>query len=314
MHSRPGGGHGDAHHHHGHGGDRAGDRRRLGATLVLVLAYLGAEVAGGLVTGSLALLADAGHMVSDAAALGLSLFALGLADRRSPSAARTFGFHRAEILAALANGAALIVIALLVAVEAVERLLAPTPVSAPGLIAVAAGGLLVNVIALWLLHGSRESSLNMRGAWLHVASDALGSMQAILAGGLIWAFGWQWADPVASLLIAALVVRSAWSLLRESLGVLMEGTPPHIDVDRVRDAMLELRGVEEVHDLHVWSIASGFECLSAHVVASLERTSMESRDDLLSELRCRLHDRFGIDHITIQLEPLGFVEARTRCR
>jgi cobalt-zinc-cadmium efflux system protein len=299
-----------AHHHHHHGGPRDADRRRLAVTLGLVLLYLGAEVAGGLLTGSLALLADAGHMLSDAAALGLSLFALRLADRRSPSALRTFGYHRAEILAALANGAALVVIALLVAVEAVERLLSPRPVAAAGLVAVAAGGLLVNLVALWLLHGSRDTSLNLRGAWLHVASDALGSVQAILAGGLIWAFGWQWADPAASLLIAVLVVRSAWSLLRESMAVLMEGAPPHIDVDQVRGAILELGGVEEVHDLHVWSISSGFECLSAHVVAHPEHR----RDDLLAELRARLHERFGIDHITIQLEPFGFVETRTSCR
>jgi cobalt-zinc-cadmium efflux system protein len=263
---------------------------------------MGAEVVGGLLTHSLALLADAGHMLSDAAALALSLFALWIVDSRPPGSLRTYGYYRAEILAALVNGAALVAIAILIAVEAVVRLRQPAVVNAAGMTAVAAGGLLVNLVALALLHGSRRDSLNLRGAWLHVASDALGSVQAIAAGVLIWAFGWQWADPLASLLIAVLVVWSAWGLLKEALAVLMEAAPGHIDVDSVRGAILDVGCVAGVHDLHVWSIASGFDCLSAHVVAAGEK----ERDALLDELRRMLHDRFGIEHITIQLEAVGF--------
>jgi len=300
--------HAHGHHHHG-GASRRTGRRRLAMTLVLIALYMGAEVVGGLLTHSLALLADAGHMLSDAAALALSLFALWVVDHRRPGPLRTYGYYRAEILAALVNGAALVAIAILIAVEAVARLRSPAVVEAFGMTVVAAGGLVVNLIALALLHGSRGENLNLRGAWLHVASDALGSVQAIAAGLLIWKFGWQWADPLASLLIAVLVVWSAWGLLKEALAVLMEAAPGHIDVDAVRGAILEVGCVAGVHDLHVWSIASGFECLSAHVVTG----EGKERDTLLDELRRMLHARFGIDHITIQLEATGFVEDHPDC-
>lgn len=288
---------------------RQTSRRRLALTLVLITLYMGAEVVGGVFTHSLALLADAGHMLSDAAALALSLFALWVVDHRQPGPLRTYGHYRAEILAALVNGAALVAIAILIAVEAVERFRAPAEVNALGMTVVAAGGLAVNLVALALLHGSRRDSLNLRGAWLHVLTDALGSVQAIAAGLLIWGFGWQWADPLASLLIALLVVWSAWGLLKEALAVLMEAAPGHIDVDAVRGAILDVGSVAGVHDLHVWSISSGFECLSAHVVAG----DGKDRDALLDELRRMLHARFGIDHITIQLEAAGFVEDHPDC-
>jgi cobalt-zinc-cadmium efflux system protein len=273
--------------------------------VVLVSVYMVAEIVGGLLTNSLALLADAGHMASDAAALCLSLFALWVADSRPPSSLRTFGAHRAEILAALANGAALFAVAGWIVVEAIQRLREPPEVDARGLVAVASGGLVVNLLSLALLHGFRRDSLNLRGAWLHVVTDALGSVQAIAAGALLWAYGWRWVDPAASIAIAALVVYSAWGILAESVAVLMEAAPGHIDVDQVRAALLEVAGVAGVHDLHIWSISSGFDCLSAHVVAAPER----ARDELLSELRATLHDRFGIGHVTIQLEPAGFVES-----
>jgi cobalt-zinc-cadmium efflux system protein len=316
RHAHPpdrGPGHGHSHGHgHGHGhvhtarnpADAATARRRLAWTLALVGIYMVAEVVGGLLTNSLALLADAGHMLSDAGALALSWFALWIVHERPPARARTYGAYRAEILAALANGATLVAIAGWIAVEAVQRLREPPEVYAPGLFAVACGGLLVNLVALGLLHGFRGASLNLRGAWLHVATDALGSAQAIAAGALLWAFGWRWVDPVASLLIAALVVWSAWGLLAEAVAVLMESAPGHIDVDEVRAVLLGVEGVEGVHDLHVWSIASGFDCLSAHVVTSV----VHDRDDLLATLRGVLHERFGVDHVTLQLEPAGFVE------
>ena len=175
------------------------------------------------------------------------------------------------------------------------------------MMAVAVGGLGVNLLGLWILHEGRQENLNVRGAWLHVLTDALGSVGAIAAGAMIWAFGWNLADPVASALIGMLVIYSAWRLVLEAVFVLMESAPPGIDVDEVHAAMLEMPGVQEVHDLHVWTITSGMDSLSAHAVAEDGRPPMQ----LLAELRTMLHDRFGIDHITIQIEPEGFEERPT---
>jgi cobalt-zinc-cadmium efflux system protein len=286
-------------HHHDHGNTHsAGNRRRLALTLVLAAVYMLAEAVGGWLTGSLALLADAGHMLSDAAALGLSLFAIWIA-QRPPTPRRTWGYYRTEILAALANGATLVAISVWVVVEAVERFRNPPEVDAPVMMAIAVGGLAVNLTGLAILSGGRNESLNVRGAWLHVLTDALGSVQAIAAGALIWTYGWLWADPVASVLISLLVVYSAWHLLKETLGVLMEGTPAHINLDEVRNALSDLPGVCGVHDLHVWTITSGMEALSAHLVV-VEKTSTAL---LLQQVQSSLHDRFGIHHTTVQIEP-----------
>jgi cobalt-zinc-cadmium efflux system protein len=293
------------HAHHGH---RDSGSSRLAATLALVLVYMVAEVIGGWLANSLALLADAGHMLSDAAALGLSLFAAWIA-RRPPTSQHSYGYYRAEILAALANGAMLGAISLWVIVEAYHRLWTVPDVRGPLMMAVATGGLLVNCLGLWLLHPSRGASINVRGAWLHVLADLLGSVAAVAGGALIWAFGWNWADPVASALIALLIVYSSWGLLTEAIAILMEGTPGHVDLDEVRDALSSVAGVEGVHDLHVWTITSGMEALSGHVVVADERPA----SPLLAELRKLLHDRFGIDHITIQVEPPEFDECQTRC-
>jgi cobalt-zinc-cadmium efflux system protein len=289
--------HGHSHGHHHHGGS-GGNRRRLAFTLGLVAVYMVAEFAGGLLSGSLALLADAGHMLSDAAALGLSLFAIWIS-QRPPTARRTWGYYRIEILAALVNGVTLVVLSIFILREALERFQAPGPVDAPVLMAIAAGGLLVNLVSLGILSGGKEESLNVRGAWLHVLTDALGSVQAIVAGALIWAFGWTWADPAASVLISLLVIYSAWDLLRDTVGVLMEGAPRHIDVDEVRNCLMALPCVVAVHDLHVWTITSGMESLSCHVVVE----DGQSYCDALTEVRATLHGRFGIDHLTIQVEP-----------
>jgi cobalt-zinc-cadmium efflux system protein len=293
-------------HHHGHchhhgGSDR--NRRRLALTLGLVALYMVAEVVGGLLSGSLALLADAGHMLSDAGALGLSLFALWIA-QRPPTPSKTWGYYRIEILAALINGAALLALSVFILLEAVERIRQPAEVRAPLMMAVAAGGLLVNLVSLRILSGGKNDNLNMRGAWLHVLTDALGSVQAIVAGGLIWVYGWTWADPVASMLISLLVLYSAWGLLRETVGVLMEGAPRHIDVDEVRDCLICLPGILAVHDLHIWTITSGMESLSVHVVVD----EGQSYSDALTEVRAILHNRFGIDHMTVQVEPAEFEE------
>lgn len=277
---------------------RRANRRSLSIVLVLVAGYMVAEVVGGLLTNSLALLADAGHMLSDAAALGLALFALWFAARPAPSH-RTYGYYRIEILAALANGATLVAVAALILFEAWERLLSPPAVQGGPMMAVAAGGLVVNLVSLRLLHAGRGESLNVRGAWLHVLTDALGSLQAIGAGALIVAFGWTWADPAASMLIGLLVLYSAWGLMSASVSVLMESAPVSVDVDAVRDALRQVPGVAEVHDLHVWSITSGMPALSVHLLASPDA---DRWDDLLARAGELLRHRFGVAHTTIQVE------------
>lgn len=293
--------HDHSHHHH-----RSRNKRRLTLTLLLAGGYMVAEIVGGLITNSLALLADAGHMFSDVAALGLSLFAIWMAER-PPTAKRTYGYYRTEILAALANGSALIAVSVYIFVEAYRRLVEPPEVQGAIMMAIAVGGLGVNLLGLWILREGREESLNVRGAWLHVLTDALGSVGAIAAGALIWGFGWRLADPIASALIGILVIYSAWRLVLEAVFVLMESAPRGINVDEVHAAMAEMPGVLGVHDLHVWTITSGMDSLSAHAVVKDNRCPMQ----LLAELRAMLHDRFGIDHITIQIEPEDFEERPT---
>ena len=286
-------------HGHTHGVPDA-TPRRLAWTLALVLGYAAAEVIGGLVSGSLALLADAGHMVSDAAALGLTLFAMWFA-RRAPTATRTFGYFRAEILAALVNGSTLVAIALVILVEAVQRLRQPVAVEGSIMLVVAVGGLLVNVAGLYLLREGPHGNLNVKGAWLHVLTDALGSAQAIAAATLIWTLGWTWVDPVASMLIALLVVYASWTLLRQSVGVLMEGTPADVDPRRVEAVLRSVAGVVDIHDFHLWSITSGFTALSAHLVVP---DGADGPEVLRRSAAC-LADRFGIRHSTLQLDVGG---------
>ena len=289
-----------AHAHHRH--DRAsGSRRRLSVVLVLTAVYMVAEVLGGWWTGSLALLADAGHMLADVAALALALMAVWFGARPATSS-KTFGYHRLEILAALINGVALVLISLFIFYEAYHRWAAPPEVKSTQMILVASGGLLINIVCAWVLHGDRKDDLNVRGAWLHVVGDALGSVGAILAGALMSIYGWYTADPLFSVLIGLLVVWSSWHLIRESTNVLLEGTPAHINLAAVEDAILETDGVENVHDLHIWTITSGREALSAHVIHAYST----SQPELLKELRTKLHDRFGVDHLTIQMETPDF--------
>lgn len=258
---------------------------------------MAAEVAGGLWTNSLALLSDAGHMLSDAAALSLSIFALWVA-RRPPTPRRSFGYYRAEILAALVNAATLLTVAALVLGEAIGRLQTPRDVLGGPMLAIATGGLVVNLAGLALLHGVQSQNLNVRGAFLHLLGDMLGSLGAMASGLAILGPGWTWADPVASIIIAILIVVSAWRLLKEALAVLMEGAPAHLDPDRLADAVLKIPGVGTVHDLHVWTIGSGLESLSCHVVADPSRPY----GDLLRDIQAVVAS-FGIQHVTIQVEP-----------
>ena len=272
-------------------------RRRIATVLALLAAYMVAEAAGGWLSGSLALLADAGHMLSDVAALALALFAIRFAER-PPTARRTFGFHRVEILAALFNGALLGAIALLVIVQALVRISEPRPVDGPLMAGVAAGGLAVNLVALFVLHGEHEHSLNARAAWLHVLGDTLGSVGALAAAGLVAWKGWTWADPAASIAIALLIVVASARLVRETVSVLMESAPGHVDVDRLERELRAVGGVRSVRDLHVWTITSGFEALSAHV--AIEPGTPPLR--VLRELRALVRERFGIEHTTIEVD------------
>jgi len=285
------------HHHHATAAEVTGNRRRLTTALVLTATYMVAEVVGGLAANSLALLADAGHMFSDAAALGLCLVAVTLAQRPATTQ-RTYGFHRAEILAALANGAALLTLAVLIAREAWERLSAPPEVQGGLMLAVACGGLAINLANLRILSGGRKTNLNVRGAWLHVMADTLGSIGAISAGSAIYFFGWRWADPAASFVIATLVLYSAWGLVRETLGVLMEGVPKGISIDEVIAALKELPGVLDAHDLHVWSLTSGRNIATTHLLIA-EDADHQRIIDAANRI---LADRFGIQHATIQVE------------
>jgi cobalt-zinc-cadmium efflux system protein len=294
-----------AHHGHHHEHDRrgAGKLTRLKIALGLTFAYMLAEACGGWLVNSLAPLADAGHMLTDVAALSLTLAAIWFASRPA-TAKKTFGYYRLEILAAFVNGVALVLISLLVIYEAYERWTSPPAIEGASLTLIAAGGLLVNIVCAYILHGDHRHDLNMRAAWLHVVGDALGSVTAIVAGILIIAFGWLWADALCSVLISLIIVFSAWNLIRESVNVLLEGTPAHINLAAVEEAILETEGVDAIHDLHIWTIASGIEALSAHVRHDEKIVPTE----LLKHLRLRLHDKFGIDHLTIQMETPDFEE------
>jgi cobalt-zinc-cadmium efflux system protein len=290
-------------HAHHHDTTASRNQRRLGIALALAGAYMVAEFIGGLITGSLALLADAGHMLSDVFALGMSAVAIGIA-RRPATPQRTYGYHRTEILAALGHGVLLVCISTFIFFEAYQRANAAVEVQAEAMLVIAVGGLLVNAASLIILNAGKRDNLNVRGAWLHVLSDAMGSVGAITAAILIWAFGWMWADSAASVLIGVMVIYSSWALLREALAVLMEGAPAHIDVDEVRQSIAALRGVLGVHDLHIWTVGSGMVSLSGHVVAK----DGFSDGALLKEVTHLLADRFRIDHVTIQIEPKDYQE------
>jgi len=271
--------------------------RRLALTLALTSVVMLVELIAGFWTGSLALLADAAHMLTDAAGLGLALFAIWIA-HRPPTPAKTYGYYRAEILAALVNALILFVVAGGILAEAWKRWWTPGDVLAGPMAAVAALGLGVNVLSAALLHHGARASLNVRAAYLEVVSDALSSLATLVAAGVVLTTGWTGADPVASALIALLIVPRTWALLRQAVNVLLEGTPPHLELAEIEGAMRAVPGVRRVHDLHVWTLTSGREAMSAHVVVDDVRES----ERLLESLHAVLHARFGIDHTTVQLE------------
>jgi cobalt-zinc-cadmium efflux system protein len=291
---------GPTHEDHNHEHGRGADRRALAITFVLTAAFMVAEIVGGLLTGSLALLADAGHMLSDALSLGVALFAVWLAGRPS-TPNRSFGYKRAEILAALFNGATLVAISVWIFIEAYNRFREPQEILGGWMLAVAALGLVVNVTGALILSRSGGESLNLQGALRHVVADILGSVGAIAAALVILATGWYYADPIISALIGLLVLGSSWKLLRDSTNVLLEGTPRGIDADDVGRSMATSRGVKEVHDLHIWTITSGFPALAAHVLVGRDEDCHARRRDL-EELLAR---EYGIEHTTLQVDHAG---------
>lgn len=266
------------------------------AFLITAVVFV-AELAGGLWTRSLALLADALHMAVDLAALGLGLFAAWAA-ARPPDRKRTFGYHRVEVLAALANGVGLWIMVGVLLREAWERFHSPVDVRAPEMLAIAALGLACNAVSALLLYRHSRDNINLRAVLLHVLSDALGSVGAIAAGLVLWTTGWAPADPLATLFICVVISLASFKLVRDSIHILMEGAPSHLDLDSVREALLGLDGVAEVHDLHLWSLSSGTESMSGHLVIRRERECqavLKAGQDLLQE-------RFGISHVTLQIE------------
>ena len=291
------------HNHHGHGHhhaqDRQGNKSGLIVALIITAGIMILEFFGGLFTNSLALLSDAGHMLSDVSALGLSLFAFWFAARpASPN--KTYGFYRFEILAALFNGLALFVIAGFIVWEAAKRFLNPPTVSSGMMMLIAMIGLLANLVSAWALmrKGDVKNNVNMRSAYLHVLGDALGSLGAILAGLVMLLFDWFIADPIISVIVALLILKSAWGVISHSIHILMEGTPITIDQQEVKTTLSKIEGVQDVHDLHIWTITSGMDSLSCHIVI---KDARDSQSVLQTAIKI-IEEQFKIKHTTIQVE------------
>jgi cobalt-zinc-cadmium efflux system protein len=287
-------------HEHPHERTRGESRRALTLVLALTATFTAAEVVGGLLTGSLALLADAGHMLSDNLSLGIALLAAWLAGRPA-TPEKSFGYKRAEILAALANGVTLVAISIWIFVEAYSRLREPPEILGGWMLAIAAIGLLVNAAGALILSRAASESLNVQGALRHVVADALGSVGVMVAALVVIITGWRYADPLVSVAIGALILASSWSLLRESTNILLEATPRGIDAEEVGRRMAGAEGVVEVHDLHIWTITSGFPALSAHVLVG-QSEDCHARRRYLEDLVAR---EYGISHTTLQVDHVG---------
>ncbi|MET9433865.1 cation diffusion facilitator family transporter [Streptomyces sp. NPDC006551] len=300
-------------HGHSHGGPpptgtaAAAYKGRLRIALAITLSVMVIEIVGGILADSLALIADAAHMATDAVGLAMALLAIHFANR-PPSENRTFGFARAEILAALANCLLLLGVGGYVLYEAIQRFIEPAETKGGLAITFALIGLVANMISLSLLVRGQKESLNVRGAYLEVLADALGSVTVLVAAGIILATGWQYADPIASILIGLMIVPRTVKLLRETLDVLLESAPKGVDMAEVRSHILALPGVEDVHDLHAWTITSGMPVLSAHVVVDQAALDSVGHEKMLHDLQGCLGSHFDVEHCTFQLEPAGHAE------
>lgn len=297
--------HSHAHNHvhnHEHGSGPA-NKRALTISLLVTAGIMLVEFLGGLFTNSLALLSDAGHMLSDTGSLALSLVAIYLA-AKPLSARKTYGYYRFEILAALANGVTLFAIAGIIIWEARERFVAPVPVNSTYMMGIALIGLLANLLSAWILHshGDVEDNINLKSAYLHILGDALGSVGAIAAGLCMYFFGWYTADPIISVAVALLILRGAWRVIDDAVHILLEGTPPMLDWEQVKTALTAIEGVKEVHDLHIWTITSGKESLTCHI---LIEKSVDGQA-ILQQAVSLLEEKFRIKHATIQVETEHF--------
>jgi len=286
---------------HGHSHTPAGkNKKRLAIVLALTTAYLIAEVVGGLLTHSLALLADAGHMLTDVAGLGLALLAIQFAERPA-TPERTYGFYRVEILAALTNAVVLIGISIYILYEAYQRLRNPPEIQSGAMLGVASVGLVVNIVGIYLLRAASEESLNMKGAYFEVMSDMLTSIGVIAAAIIMLTTGWYYADPLISAGIGLFILPRTWLLLRDAVGVLLEGTPTDVNLATLREAIGSVNGVAEVHDLHVWSLTSGVNAMSVHTVLA----DHGLHDEVLAAVQKKVTSEFKIAHATIQVECQG---------
>ncbi|MBO0995587.1 cation diffusion facilitator family transporter [Bacillus sp. SD088] len=289
------------HDHHGHDHTHGANKKVLFISFLVITVFMIVEVVGGLLTNSLALLADAGHMLSDSISLCIALIAFKLGERAA-NYGKTYGYKRFEILAAVINGATLLVVSIYIFYEAYQRLFDPPEVASTGMLIIAAIGLLVNIIVAFIMlrGGDTENNLNMRAAFLHVLGDLLGSVGAIIAALLMILFNWAWADTVASVLVAVLILVSGWRVTKASIHVLMEGTPANVNLDEVIKTMKNVEGVQNIHDLHVWSVTSGQNVLSCHIIVDGQMTIEESQQ-LLRTIEHDLEHK-NIGHVTIQVE------------
>ena len=292
-------------HAHVHGPVREGEGRRLFLALALAAFAMLVEALGGWLSNSLALLSDAGHMMADVGAIGLSLFALRVGAKPA-DVRRTYGYYRLEILAALVNGVVLLGIAAGIALEGYHRLLSPEPVRVSTVVAIACFGIVLNAVGMYITHTGEGASMNLRSTFLHLAGDLLNSVGVLLSGALIALTGQLAADPIVSFLIAATIVWSAVRLCREAIHILLEGVPRHLTVADVQGALAKVPGVEAVHDMHVWTITSGMVALSCHIVVMCEGPDCRSHDQILTDAKAVLKEKFAIEHTTIQFESQSY--------
>jgi cobalt-zinc-cadmium efflux system protein len=307
------GNHKDRHHEtvneHTHTHHHTTNQKALFISFLIIAGFMIVEAIGGYLSNSLTLLSDAGHMLSDAISLGLSFAAIVIGNKVAANGRKTFGYKRFEILAALFNGVLLLIISVWIIIEAISRMAHPATVASGEMMFIAVIGLLVNIlVARILMQGEKDENLNVRSAFLHVIGDLLGSVGAIVASALIMFFGWGIADPIASMIVSLLILKSGWGVTRDSINVLMEAKPDNLDLEEIHDRIKELDGVQGIHDLHVWTITSGFLSLSCHLTV----TEGVNRDEILKKVE-QLLSEYHLEHSTIQIESINFTDCHSDC-